>query len=73
MPPSFPPEEPVTPLDAGLALRRGGTPSVHGFQLAKAIADRADAAPAVVLSTMGGAALLAVLAVAGHRHRRRIS
>jgi hypothetical protein len=34
---------------------------------------QADTAPAVVLSTMGGAALLAVLAVAGYRHRRRIS
>jgi MYXO-CTERM domain-containing protein len=31
----------------------------------------ADAAPVVVLPTMGGAALLAVLAIAGYRHRRR--
>jgi len=34
-------------LDAGLALRRDGTPSFHGFQLAKAIADRADARTAL--------------------------
>jgi hypothetical protein len=32
---------------------------------------RADAAPVAVLSAMGGAALLAVLAIAGYRHRRR--
>jgi hypothetical protein len=32
---------------------------------------RADAAPVVVLSAMGGAGLLAVLAAAGRRHRRR--
>jgi hypothetical protein len=32
---------------------------------------QANAAPVVVLSVMGGAALLAVLAIVGYRHRRR--
>jgi PadR family transcriptional regulator, regulatory protein PadR len=34
-------------LDAGLALRRAGTPHFYGFQLAKAIADRAKASTAL--------------------------
>ena len=51
-----------------LALVTAAAAAVAGLGMA-----RADAAPAVVLSTMAGAALLAVLAVAGHRHRRRIS
>jgi DNA-binding PadR family transcriptional regulator len=34
-------------LDAGLALRRAGTPHFHGFHLAKAIADRAQASTAL--------------------------
>ena len=51
-----------------LALATAAAAAVAGLGMA-----RADAAPAVVLSTMAGAALLAVLAVAGHRHRRRIS
>ena len=52
---------------ASLAGRVGGA---HRRPLALATA---AAAAAVVLSTMAGAALLAVLAVAGYRQRRRIS
>jgi DNA-binding PadR family transcriptional regulator len=73
-------------LDAGLALRRGGTPSFHGFQLAKAIADRADARAALTahgtlykaLSRMEAAGLLTStwedpdLAAADGRPRRRL-
>jgi hypothetical protein len=51
-----------------LALATAAAAAVAGLGMA-----RADAAPAVVLSTMAGAALLAVLAVAGYRQRRRIS
>jgi hypothetical protein len=67
--------------DAASLTGRAG--SAHRWPLAAATAAaaaiaglgmaQADTAPAVVLSTMGGAALLAVLAVAGYRHRRRIS
>ena len=73
-------------LDAGLALRRAGTPSVHGFQLAKAIADRADARAALTahgtlykaLSRMEAAGLLTStwedpnLAAGQGRPRRRL-
>jgi PadR family transcriptional regulator len=73
-------------LDAGLALRRAGTPSVHGFQLAKAIADRADARAALTahgtlykaLSRMETAGLLTStwedpnLAAGEGRPRRRL-
>lgn len=73
-------------LDAGLALRRGGTPSFHGFQLAKAIADRADARTALTahgtlykaLSRMEAAGLLTStwedpnLAAGEGRPRRRL-
>jgi uncharacterized membrane protein YgdD (TMEM256/DUF423 family) len=51
-----------------LALATAAAAAVAGLGLA-----RADAAPAVVLSTMAGSALLATLAVAGYRQRRRIS
>jgi hypothetical protein len=67
-------------IAASLTGRAG---SAHRWPLAAATAAaaaiaglgmaQADTDPAVVLSTMGGAALLAVLAVAGYRHRRRIS
>jgi PadR family transcriptional regulator, regulatory protein PadR len=73
-------------LDAGLALRRDGTPNFHGFQLAKAIAGRADARTALTahgtlykaLSRMEAAGLLAStwedpdLAAADGRPRRRL-
>src|SRR4029450_2256806 len=35
-------------LDAGLALRREGTPTFHGFQIAKTIVSRADARTALI-------------------------
>jgi len=35
-------------LDAGLALRRAGTPTFHGFQIAKTIVGRAEARTALV-------------------------
>lgn len=73
-------------LDAGLALRRDETPSFHGFQLAKAIADRADTRAALTghgtlykaLSRMEAAGLLTStwedpnLAAADGRPRRRL-
>jgi PadR family transcriptional regulator, regulatory protein PadR len=73
-------------LDAGLALRGDETPSFHGFQLAKAIADRADTRAALTghgtlykaLSRMEAAGLLTStwedpdLAAADGRPRRRL-
>jgi PadR family transcriptional regulator, regulatory protein PadR len=73
-------------LDAGLALRRGGTPSFHGFQLAKALAERAEDRTALTghgtlykaLSRMEAAGLLTSawedpnLAAAEGRPRRRL-
>jgi DNA-binding PadR family transcriptional regulator len=73
-------------LDAGLTLRGDETPSFHGFQLAKAIADRADTRAALTghgtlykaLSRMEAAGLLTStwedpdLAAADGRPRRRL-
>jgi hypothetical protein len=49
-----------------LAAATAAAATVAGLGMAQA-----DAAPVVVLSVMGGAGLLAVLTVAGYRHRRR--
>jgi hypothetical protein len=49
-----------------LAAVTAATAAIAGLAMA-----HADAAPVVVLPTMGGGALLAVLAIAGYRHRRR--
>jgi PadR family transcriptional regulator, regulatory protein PadR len=73
-------------LDAALALRRAGTPHVHGFQLARAIVDRAEASTALTahgtlykaLARMEGAGLLTSaweapdIAAADGRPRRRL-
>jgi DNA-binding PadR family transcriptional regulator len=76
----------VDVLDAGLALRRAGAPHFHGFQLAKAIVDRAQASAALTahgtlykaLARMEGMGLLTStweapdLAAAEGRPRRRL-
>jgi hypothetical protein len=49
-----------------LAAATAAAAALAGLSMA-----HADAAPFVVLSAMGGAGLLAVLAVVGYRHRRR--
>jgi hypothetical protein len=49
-----------------LAATTAAAASIAGLGMAQA-----DAAPVVVLLAMGGAALLAVLAIVGYRHRRR--
>jgi PadR family transcriptional regulator, regulatory protein PadR len=73
-------------LDAGLALRRTGTPHFYGFQLAKSIVDRAKASTALTahgtlykaLARLEGAGLLTSTweapdtAAADGRPRRRL-
>jgi hypothetical protein len=49
-----------------LAAATAAAAAIAGLGMA-----HADAAPVVVLSAMGGAALLVVLAIVGYRHRRR--